>query len=82
MLALCLKVDNFASEPTLIAADLQMAANTYVLRLPFYLLCALSDHISLYSVNSIFRSLGTSPSKSEVLFYLLVRFFAYAVMCG
>ncbi|EIM84421.1 RNA polymerase I associated factor A49-like protein [Stereum hirsutum FP-91666 SS1] len=28
MLALCLKVDNFASEPTLIAADLQMAANT------------------------------------------------------
>lgn len=33
MLALCLKVDNFASETTLIGADLQMAAGTCVLRL-------------------------------------------------
>lgn len=80
MLALCLKVDNFASEPTLIAADLQMAANTYVLRLPFYLLPCLIA--CLHSVNSIFRSLGTSPSKSGALFYLLAHFFADTVMRG
>lgn len=29
MLALCLKVDNFACEPTLIASDLQMAVQKY-----------------------------------------------------